>query len=100
MNLSTNAAVCTVIRTQPGGGTYDPGARLPDLSIDAETDAGLSRSIDDYNSFPASVFEIGGDAERGIEKPPASRGSDAIRGFCLTDRALGAPLRLQAEQPL
>jgi len=45
-----------VIRTQTGGGTYDPGARLPDLSIDGETDAGLSRSIDDYNSFPAERF--------------------------------------------
>jgi hypothetical protein len=56
MNLSTNAAVCTVIRTQPGGRTYDPGARLPDLSIDAESDAGISRSNDDYNSFPPERF--------------------------------------------
>jgi hypothetical protein len=56
MNLSTNAAVCTVIPTRPGGGTHDPGARLPDLSIDAETDAGISRSIDDYNSFATEGF--------------------------------------------
>jgi hypothetical protein len=56
MNLSTNAAVCTVIRTHPGGGTHDPGARLPDLSIDAESDAGIPSSIDDYTSFPSERF--------------------------------------------